>query len=327
MEQVLTQEQIGAFLLKARKSASAVRSEALDQKTSSFDLRQSRQLSPNQTRGISVLHEAWARRIDAALSAYLRVSCTVKLAAVEQIPCSEFLGRFPEPTYLASFRIASLDACALMQMDLPLVFQILDLTLGGFGTDATDARDLTELEEEIFESITQILCQELGSAWNSVLDLDFKFGRRRRQASSARLIPPSEKVLSVNFEVTVGESQGKLNLAFPSVISTALSRALLAQAADSEPDDSQRNRVHLQELMLNSRFETELVLPTGTVAVREVYSLKPGSVVVLQARTSDAIHLKVAGKKMFLATPVGCGSRRGAQIQKVLSIAPDQGGK
>ena len=327
MEQVLSQEQIGALLQKARKSASAVRSEVPDQKTSAFDLRQSRQLSPNQTRGISALQEAWARRVEAALSGYLRASCTMKLAAVEQMPCAEFLGRFPDLTYLASFRISSLDACALMQMDLPLVLQILDLTLGGFGTDSADARDLTELEEEIFESVTQILCQELRSTWLSVLDLDFKFGRRQRQASSGRLIPRSEKVLSVSFEVVVGESKGKLTLAFPSVVSTALSRALSAQAADSEPEASQRNRTHLQELMLNSRFETELVLPANTIAVREVYALKPGSVVLLQARTSDPIHLKVGGKKMFLATPVGCGSKRGAQIQKVLSIAPGQEGK
>jgi hypothetical protein len=35
----------------------------------------------------------------------------------------------------------------------------------------------------------------------------------------------------------------------------------------------------------------------------------------------------VAGQNMFLASPARCGSRRGAQVQKVLSIVPEKKGE
>jgi len=48
-------------------------------------------------------------------------------------------------------------------------------------------------------------------------------------------------------------------------------------------------------------------------------------VLVLEPRVTDPIHVSVAGRGMFIASPVRCGSMRGAQVQQVLSIIPKQG--
>ncbi len=324
MDGLLSQQQIGALLEKARTSTSAVKTNEQDQKASSFDLRQSMQLSPSQTRSITALQDSLARGLADALSAYLRTAFEVKLASMEHIPYSEFLSRLPDLTYFASLRIPLLGACALLQADLPLILQIVDMLLGGSGTNQSDIRDLTEIEEDVFESVTQLLCRELRSAWRPVREIDFEFDERHKEAKSVRLMPASEKVLSVTFEVALAEAQSKLTLAFPSALSASLLREASPQMPYSEPSNSPEDRARLQELLLNSRFETELVLPPSPVSVREVFKLQPGSVVVLEVRATEPIHFNVAGKNMFLAAPVGYGSQRGAQIEKVLSIVPDK---
>ena len=126
------------------------------------------------------------------------------------------------------------------------------------------------------------------------------------------------------FDLTLGENQGKLTLALPASVSTALIREIAAESPFSEPANSQKNQTRLREILANCRFDTELALPPSAVSVREVFALQPGSIVVLNVRATEPIHLNVAGKKMFLAVPVGCGSQRGAQIEKVLSVAPEK---
>jgi flagellar motor switch protein FliM len=327
MEEILNQQQIGALMQKARTSTSAVKVNEPEQKATSFDLRQSMQLSPSQTRGITAIQETFARGLAGALSAYLRAGFEVKLGSIEQISYSEFLNRLPDLTYVASLRIPSLGACALMQADVPLILQIVDMLLGGTGKEQAEARDLTEIEEDVFESVAQLLCAELRSAWGAVRGINFEFDERHKEARSVRLMPTSEKVLSVTFEITLAEAQSKLILGFPSALSAALLRETSVQTTFAEPSNSQKDRARIQELLLNSRFEAELMLPPSPVSVREVFRLQPGSVVVLEIRANEPIHFNIAGKRMFLAAPVGCGSQRGAQIEKALSIIPEKDGK
>jgi flagellar motor switch protein FliM len=324
MSQLLTQELVGGLLRKARGSASAVKGGPQAQKASPVDLRGSRQFSPSQTRSLTVLQEAYARRIGDALNAYLRASFEIKVGAVEQLVYSDFLGRFSGPAYVASFCIPPLDTTGLICLQLPLVFQMLDFLLGGFGKADAGTRDLTEIEEEIFKSVTQILCQELRGAWRPVVDVDFRFAKRQREIRSAGLMPASEKVLLLSFNFVAGESKAAMTLAFPSAFATPLLRELSAQTSAPEPVSSPQNRARIQELLLDSRFDAELVLPPGKISVGEVFRLEPGSTVVLQAGTSEPIHFNVAGKTMFLATPVRHGARRAAEILKVLSIAPEK---
>jgi flagellar motor switch protein FliM len=331
MEASLNEQQLGALLQKARTSTSAVNSptnaNGEDQKATAFDLRQSMQLSPGQTKNITAIQDSFARGLGDALSAYLRAGFEAKLASLEQISYAEFMKRLPDLAYLASLRIPSLGAPALLHPDISLVLQIVDMLLGGSGKEQAEARELTEIEEDVFESVAQVLCRELTSAWKSVPGINFEFGERQKETLSLRLIPASEKMLSVTFDITLAEVQSKLMIGFPSVLSAALLREAPTQMPYSEPSNSQKDRARLQELLLNSQFKTELTLPLSPVSVRDVFNLKPGSVLVLEIRATEPIHFNVAGKNLFLAAPVGCGSQRGAQIEKLLSIIPEKDGR
>lgn len=327
MAETPSQEQISALLEEARRSASAVQLKDKGQNASAFDLRQSKQMSENENRGISALQESFARQINDSLGSYLRTAVEMKLASLEQKTLSAFTKDLQEPTYLAALRFPSLNTHALLRIDVPLVFQMLDLMLGGDGKQQMDVRDFTEIEEEIFESAVRVLCDELRSAWQPVLETDARFDRRINLAQSASLMPASEKLLLTTFDVSLAENQGKLTLAFPAAVSTALTRDLAIEPLRSQPTNSQKNRARLQEVVANCGFDTDLMLPPSSVSVREIFALKPGSIVVLNVRAAEPIHLNVAGKNMFLAVPVGCGSQRGAQIERILSITPDKEGK
>jgi flagellar motor switch protein FliM len=325
MAPTLPLDQIGALREKARGKTWAVRPPEESASVSPFDPRQSGQLSPEQTRGLETLHKNCALKMADALGTLLRTSLEVNLAAIEQGSYTEFVERVAEPAYLLSFRSA-LGACAALQIDLSLVFPFLDLILGGSGGDAIETRDLTEIEQELLEPACHAIGRSLQEGWQPLLKATLAFDRRLQKSETSPLLSAGGKLLLVSFDVRLQEKQSRLLLALPGVIATALLRGLAPQDT-APPAGLPQDRGRLQEQLLNSRFATELLLPRSTVSVRQLYGLQPGDVLTLQVRSNELLPVHIAGRHMFLASPARCGSQRGAQVQKVLSVIPENKGE
>jgi len=326
MRKILTQEEIDALFnaaKQAQKSAAGPR-----KNVKACDLRKLGTLSSEQVRVISTLHESFARRLGNSLGAYLRVGFEMNLASVEQIQYSEFLGRLPDLTYLATMVLMPIDARATIQADLSLVFPIVDLVLGGPGDDPIEPRELTEIEEQIFETVARVLVRDLQTTWAPVLEVSIDFDQRQQQSQIQGLMLPGEKVLTLTFEIRLPDSHGTLTLAFPALVANALIRKLSVRRSHLERIPSPAARRQLQSRLLESRFTLDLSLPSSPLSIREITELEPGKVLVLPKRVQEPIHLNVAGKPMFQAYPVRHGSNRGGRIERrlLLRTSPKQEG-
>ena len=132
MEKVLNQDEIDAMMLAARGGeigAGAVPAPIVKK----WDVRQVGRIGRDQMRAISVLHETFARNLTHALGAFLRVVMQVGLVSAEHLAYREFLQRLPELTYMCSCNLIPLNVMALLQLDLSVVFPLIDLLLGGEG--------------------------------------------------------------------------------------------------------------------------------------------------------------------------------------------------
>jgi flagellar motor switch protein FliM len=319
----LSQEEIDLLFSAAqttRKPADSAR-----RRITKYDLRHSNRLSADQVGVVTNLHESLARRLGSSLGAYLRVGFEMNLVSAEQLTYAEFMARIPELTYCASLHFMPVDARAVFQTDLSLVFPIVDLVLGGSGTDPIEPRELTEIEEQIFEAFVSLIARDLQSTWAPLVQFEIQFEQRQQLAQVQGLMLPMEKILSLSFEIRLPEAHGSINFAFPAVVANTLLRKLSAQRWVSHRLPSRETRRHVRERLLESRFVAHLDLPPSPLTVREFVSLKPGSVLVLPQRAHQPVHLDIAGKPMFLAYPVGHGNKRGARVEQRTSIAPPRG--
>src|SRR5579862_427460 len=258
MRKILSQDEIDALFSAAQKKPAT---RAPQKKVVACDLRRSSQLSSERVRVVTSLHESFARRLGDSLGAYLRVGFEMNLVSAEQFTYDEFLSRMSEMTYFASLRVLPIDARAALQADLSLVYPIVDLILGGSGSDLIDPRDLTEIEEQIFETVVRVIARDLQTTWAPVLELDIQFDQRQQHAQVQGLMLPQERILSLSFEIRLPESRGTLSLAFPAVVANALLRKLSVRWSYSERTPSREMRRRLRERMLDSRFTADLSLP------------------------------------------------------------------
>src|SRR5579863_5330627 len=194
MEKVLNQEEIDAMVRTARSGTQAVAAPPTQPNFEPWDVRRAGQIGHEQLLAINSLHEMFARNLTHALGAYLRVVFAATLVSAEHLTFREFLDSVPETTYLASCRISPMGLSAALQLDLKVAFPIIDLLLGGEGKGMAATREITEIEEQILDSVARIVCRELGAAWQA-LALVVNFEERLDTGAVGRLMGPEEKVL------------------------------------------------------------------------------------------------------------------------------------
>jgi len=323
MTQNFTREQIDSLISKARAQVQNTAGPGDAKAADRFDPKRAGQPRASQIQAINALHELFVRQVSTSLGVFLAVAAEIRPPSIEQIPYEEFVKGLPQPGLALPFRIQPRQPHGILQMDLSIVFPLVDLLLGGTGKDQIEPRELTEIEQDIFEPVLHIIATDLTAAWRSVFDVNIQF-ERSAKLSEMMDVSPAEKVVCLTFEAQFPDCAGKLRIALPPALSTALLRKASAQKTPTERVGSEQNKARLQKRLLKSVFEAELLLPTGTVSVGQLATLGPGSVVILQARATEPIHLNVAGENMFLASPVRSGSQRSGRIQKVLSIVPKE---
>jgi flagellar motor switch protein FliM len=322
MRKILGQDEIDALFSSAQQSRKAL-GQGPARKVVKCDLGKSNALVADQVRIVTSLHESLARRLGNSLGAYLRVAFDMHLVSVEQIAYGDYLGRLPDLTYLASLHIMPIDARAAIQADLSLVFPIVDLVLGGSGADSIDPRDLTEIEEQIFETVVGLIAHDLRITWSPVIELDFQLEQRQQLTQAQSLMLSTEKILCLSFEICLSQARGTVSFAFPAVVANALLRKLSVQWSFSGRTPSRESRRRVRDRLLESRFDVQLSLPASALHVRDLLSLEPGRILTLPKRAQEPVHLNVAGKPLFLAYPVRHGTQKGARIERRSSpIAP-----
>jgi flagellar motor switch protein FliM len=313
MEKVLNAEENDATVRKARSGGSAEAGGPSTAKFELWDARKAGQIGREQLQAITLLHEAFARNLTHSLGAYLRVVFAAALVSAEHLTFREFLQRIPETTYLVSCRLDPIGASGAMQLDLKVVYPIIDLLLGGQGAGMAASREITDIEEQILESVARIIARELGAAWQA-LALEVSFDKRLEPAQAQGLMSLEEKILSLNFEITMSEVRGGLNVVVPFSVSNALLRKISADRNYHRPRTHSDSRQRLLRRLLACPFPLELGASGMRAPVGLLAELAPGKLIPFAHSASEPASVLVAGVEMFRALPARRGKVRAARL-------------
>jgi flagellar motor switch protein FliM len=202
----------------------------------------------------------------------------------------------------------------LIEMDIRLIFPIIDLLLGGAGTTASDeVRELTEIDEEIMESITALVIKEVDRSWRA-LNLSLTPGHCIKPALIAQIYPANEKLVLLMFEMTVGASTGSFKIVLPTSFVGFLLRHLKAAQSKKISSLRQLPNPSLRERMLDCDFTVAVEITEMRVLVKDLIDLKPGMILKLKSPVKNPGRLTVEGVDIFEALPVRNGNLKAAQL-------------
>ena len=313
MERVLNQEEIDAIVRAARTGEPAQTAGDTIAHVETWDVKSAGQIGREQLQAITQLHENFARNLTNSLGAFLRVVFSATLVSAEHLTYREFLQGIPDMTYLASCHLHPLEGTAVLQVDLKVAFPMIDLLLGGEGKSLPTPREITEIEEQILDSVSRIICRELGIAWQA-LPLEASFGTHLDTSEALRLMPPNEKVLSLSFEIEMPDSRGTLIVAMPATASSALLRKISVDWSKRRPGVDDNTRRRLMARLQHCSFEIGLEAKSLRTSVAALTALKVGELLTFSRRVEEGAHLGVEDVNIFRAVPARIGDTRAARV-------------
>ncbi|HUK36832.1 MAG TPA: flagellar motor switch protein FliM [Vicinamibacterales bacterium] len=281
-----------------------------------YDFRRPDRISKEQIRALHLLHDRFARNATTSLAAYLRAITELSVVSVEQFSYAEFLLSLPDPTAFYALAMEGFDALAALELSPSIAFTIVDRMLGGTGQSGTPERALTEIEQNVVDSIVKLILEHLTETWRGVAQMAFHIHGRETRPQMLQVAGRNEVVILFVFDIKVGDVRGMMHICIPASVIEATGSTFVQgrQSARREPTVTERNWLaeNLGRLELPIAPILESRLPA-----RELLDLTPGQVLRLGVPVTSPLDIRVGTSLKFHGRLVLADSRAAVVIQGV----------
>lgn len=292
------------------------------QKTvTSYNFKRPSLVSKEQIRVLELIHSDFTRDYAVKLSNYLRTTVEIEIADIEQLTYTEFIASLSEPTYLAILNSDPLPNQIVVEVNLSLVFSIVDRLLGGSGKNSQEPRELTGIEHSIMDKVITLAIQALQETWRHIVPVKFTLSSRESNPQFVQIIPGGELVILIIFEVNMGENSGIMNICFPYTTLEPVLYKLNPQhwvLSDSKRSGEDSFKL-LQKNLSDTQVEMVVELGTAKITVLDFLKLASGDVIRLNQPVNQDLLIKVEGFPKFYGLPGRVGRRRAVQITSMFN--------
>lgn len=272
-------------------------------------------LSNESTRQLRSMHETFARTLSHSLDLFLGSPVEVKLAQVDQIGAREFSASMTAASYLVPFGLLPTQERLIAKFDNALLFPLLDLLLGGPGEPVEQMRELTEIDEELFRSVTELIAGQLERTWKASIVSVSPLASVKPALTG--LFALEERVVTLHFEIRLATVTSAFALALPMSFASSLVRG-------SHNDAGRRNEgnangaLRFRERILQCDMPLTVDLAHVSIPLGDIVTLEPGITLNLRTPVQAPILLRVGGYPIFEVTPVRRGEYKAAQLNCAL---------
>ncbi len=326
MAEILSQEEIDA-LLSAVSYGDGVEVEAESSKVerliNTYDFRHPARVSKDQLRTLQNLHDNFARLLSATFSTLQRSVIEINLVSVDQITYSEFIMSLSSPSCTYTFRMEPLEGVAVIDFSQSVVLSFVDRLFGGRGTSIVTEREITWIEKSVMNNIINRCLRDLERTWERIIPLECNVEMLETNPEFIQVVPASETVVLISFELKSENVNGLINLCYPYIsiepIALRLGGQNLVSSAKEVPrEEILKNRKRIELFSCDVKAQ----LGSTKLTLKELLDLKAGDVVPLNTRLNDDIEIYVKDQVKFYGKPGNIGKYKGV---KILSVVHTEG--
>jgi flagellar motor switch protein FliM len=263
-----------------------------------YDFRRPDRVAKEQLRSLHYLHDRFAMNVSTSLSAFLRSMTEVSIVAADQVTYSEFLSSLPDPTAFYALSLHPLDMLGALELNPAVAFTMVDRMLGGTGDSPCPERPLTEIEQNVVDSVVKLLLDHLTETWKAVSSVTFRMQGRETRPQMLQVTGPNEIVIRLGFGLRVGDTKGMLNLCIPAsaieAVGSSFERAWHRTRRQPSAEETARLIANLGRVPLAVTAQLETAF-----SARELLALQPGDIVNLGHSSQRPVNVQVGTQRAF----------------------------
>ena len=309
MGQILTQEEVDALLKGVVGGEIATETDLPltdDSQLQRFDFAAQDKVVRGRMPSLDAIHDRFARFFRNTLSSMLRKMVDITPVSLDTIKFGNFMRSLPVPSSIHIIRVDPLRGNALVIVETKLVFALIDSFFGGKGTGTMkiEGRGFTAIEQRMLNKVVHAAIKELANSWQPVYELGFHYVRSEMNPQFAGIIPNEDVIVVVQFEVEMDEMTGNVMICLPYMLIEPIRDRLYATFHSEEKMSVDRAWVNrLKSELLGVYVDVDVELGTSMISPRDLASLMPGNVLVLDKDINEPLVVKVQNLPKFFAKP------------------------
>jgi flagellar motor switch protein FliM len=157
---------------------------------------------------------------------------------------------------------------------------------------------------------------DLEKCWKPLIDVKISYQRAEINPQFVQIVPPTDVVVVINFEVEVEYTSGVISVCIPYSMLEPVKEKLSAGFQSEHPEVDRGWASRFKSGLMKSHVDLFVELGRAQVLGKDVMNLKQGDVIQLEHYASDPLDVYVEGVKKFIGYP---GNYKGNQAIQISS--------
>jgi flagellar motor switch protein FliM len=242
MAEILSQNQIDSLLKSLTQGIEEEESQehATGKRVKDYDFRSPKLFTREQLKLLNSIYETYARILSSHITALLQTYTHVEILEVEEQQYYEFNNALPDSVLVGMIDFSIKDGeeddnLIIMDVSKEIAFCSIDRLLGGLGRPLEQDREFTEIELGILEHTMRGMVNLMKNPWSDYIEVSPRLTKLETNSRILQGIGADDNVVIIVMNITVNESQGKINICIPASTLDLLFKKKDAQTKEGKP--------------------------------------------------------------------------------------------
>ncbi len=323
MSEVLSQGEVDALLRGVGDGEIETEKDEAPEEVSgvvTYDLTSQEKIIRGRLPTLDIINQMFSRLFKNTFSTLMRKSVNVSTVSTDTIKFGDFLRSLPVPSSMHIFRMEPLRGHGLVIVESKVVYAVVDTFFGGSGAKevAVTDRDFSAIEIRMTKTVILSVLHDLEEAWRPVHTVTTSFVRSEGNPQFAAIVPPTDIVLVILFEIEMENMTGTLTICLPYEAIEPVIPKLKAQFQSEKLEVDQVWVRRLRAELLSTEIEIIAELGTTEITPEDLMGFKVGDTLILGNDVTDPLILKVEGNPKFKGFPGVSRGNKAIQITEVI---------
>lgn len=285
----------------------------------SYDFRRPHRVSKERLRTLEAMYERLVKSLEGWLVGRVRGKVELKLEAVEQLSFGEFTRVLPTPCTAYLFTIDdSGGQKGVVEMGQSFSYFLVDRLFGGGGQPTMFERALTPIERMAVRLVAERTVSLLGEVWQDHVAMSMDLSGFESIPEILQAEGRDEAMLAARIKVSVIGIESNLSVCLPLAVLEKFFQGGGTQRKADTVTGSERERQFNREQAEHSLRATSVTvsarLPDFPMTMRELASLREGSVLMTGVPTDAELQVMVSGQTRFRGSAGRVGKRLAVRV-------------
>jgi flagellar motor switch protein FliM len=269
--------------------------------------------------GLEMANDAFARLYRHSLSNLISKFVDISIQNVEIVKFGDFIRTIPVPSSINIFKMPPLKGYALLVLEAPLVFALIEFFFGGSSAHniKSEGRAFTSIENRVINKFVKMAFGDLEEAWKGIEPIKTEFIGTEINPQFVTIVTTTEIVINIEILIEIEDFSGRMFLCIPySMVEPVKDKLRSGIHGDRQEADHRWAEV-LRETLEEIEVELSVEVDTLKLTFGDIINFEPGNIIKLGKSMDQEVTVMVEGRPKFCGL---IGVSRGSQAVKITRV-------